>query len=285
VNVDLRTTLGQVPWARDVVRVSGDDAASFLQGQLSQDIDRLEPGSASWSWLLQPQGKVDALVRVTRDDDGFRIDTDEGWGDAVVTRLRRFVLRVKVAVDAVSSSCIAVRGPSATAIPGVAAGWPGVEGVDVFDSALLDGPPAAERGDLEALRVECGFPLMGRELGPDTIPAEAGQWLIDRTVSFTKGCFTGQELVARIDSRGGNVPRPIRGLILDGDQVPVPDAVVMASDAAVGRITSAAHSATLGAPVALAVLARSVAAGDEVTVQADGEPPQAARVAALPLVT
>src|SRR3546814_11977806 len=61
---------------------------------------------------------------------------------------------------------------------------------------------------------------MGSELTDATIPAEAGQWLIDASVSFTKGCYTGQELVARVDSRGGNVPRPVRGLVSDGDQMP-----------------------------------------------------------------
>src|SRR5690606_7561419 len=73
---------------------------------------------------------------------------------------------------------------------------------------------------LEALRIECGVPAMGAELTDATIPAEAGQWLIDASVSFSKGCYTGQELVARIDSRGGNVPRPVRGLRLGQDDVP-----------------------------------------------------------------
>src|SRR5687768_12379363 len=86
---------------RDVVRVSGPDAISFLQGQLSQDVDGLAVGATAWSLLLQPQGKVDALVRVTRiADDAVVLDVDGGFGDAVVTRLDRFKLRVKADIDA-----------------------------------------------------------------------------------------------------------------------------------------------------------------------------------------
>ena len=91
---------------------------------------------------------------------------------------------------------------------------------------------------------------MGAELTEATIPAEAGQWLIEASVSFTKGCYTGQELVARIDSRGGNVPRPLRGLLVDGDPAPV-GASVSRDGKEVGHVTSSARSEALGA-IALA---------------------------------
>ena len=96
--------------------------------------------------------------------------------------------------------------------------WPGVEGVDLLGPDGAPGIDLPEAGPeaLEALRVEAGVPAMGAEVHEGTIPAELGQWVIDASVSFTKGCYTGQELVARIDSRGGNVPRPVRGLLLDG---------------------------------------------------------------------
>ena len=78
---------------------------------------------------------------------------------------------------------------------------------------------------LNAVRVEAGWPAMGAELGPDldplVIPAEAGPWLVDASVSFTKGCYTGQELVARVDSRGSNTPRHLRGLVVSTDVAPV----------------------------------------------------------------
>jgi tRNA-modifying protein YgfZ len=114
------------------------------------------------------------------------------------------------------------------------AGWPGVEGADLLgpDPAARRAPEPSGPADLEALRIEAGVPVLGAELGPETIPAEAGAWVIEASVSFTKGCFTGQELVARIDSRGGNVPRPVRALRLDGDVVPPPGAEVLGPDGA-----------------------------------------------------
>jgi folate-binding protein YgfZ len=86
---------------------------------------------------------------------------------------------------------------------------------------------------------------MGAELTDRTIPAEAGQWVIDTSVSFTKGCFTGQELVARIDSRGGNVPRQLRGLVLSGGDAAPADAAVVVDGDEVGTVTSVARTVAL----------------------------------------
>src|SRR5919109_2413667 len=92
----LRHGAGAVWLPRDILRVAGPDALSFLQGQLSQDVVAVEIGASAWSFLLQPQGKVDALVRLTRTaDDEVVVDVDGGHGDAVVARLNRFKLRVK----------------------------------------------------------------------------------------------------------------------------------------------------------------------------------------------
>jgi folate-binding protein YgfZ len=121
---------------------------------------------------------------------------------------------------------------------------------------------------------------MGAELTEATIPAEAGQWLIDASVSFTKGCYTGQELVARVDSRGGNGPRPVRGLLVDGDPAPV-GAEVAVDGAAVGTVTSSGRSAALGA-VALAVVGRGTEVGAAVEIRWPGGSTQGT-LAALPL--
>jgi folate-binding protein YgfZ len=97
--------------------------------------------------------------------------------------------------------------------------------------------------DWEARRIAAGLPKMGAELTEKTIPAETD--LIPWTVSFTKGCYTGQELVARIDSRGGNVPRHLRGLLLP-DAIGPGTELVDAAGRAAGAVTSAAMSASLG---------------------------------------
>lgn len=271
---------------RDVVRVSGTDALAFLQGQVSQDVVALETGSSAWSFVLQPQGKVDAWFRMTRTgDDDLVLDVDGGFGSALVSRLERFKLRTKVEFEQVPWRCIAVRGCRVPADWDAGSaivadpGWPGAEGFDLL--GVDPRPPAGPRGgtpeDYDALRIECGIPAMGRELTERTIPAEAG--VVDSSVSFTKGCYTGQELVARIDSRGGNVPRRLRGLILDGPELPAPGAAVIVGGDKVGTITSAARSRRLDAVVALAYVKRSV----EPPVGADVDG-RVARIEGLPLL-
>jgi tRNA-modifying protein YgfZ len=268
--IDLRTTLGWFPEGRDVVRVAGPDAIDYLQGQLSQDIEALAVGSSTRSFVLQPTGKVDAWVRVTRAGaDEVVLDVDEGNGDALTARLRRFLLRTKADIDPLDWRTVALRGPGAAAAAPAVIGeevlvvpacWPGVEGVDVLGPAV-DPPPGIPEADASAyasLRIRSGVPLMGAELTDATIPAEAGPWVLDASVSFTKGCFTGQELVARIDSRGGHVPRHLRGLVVGTAERPSVGAPVVVDGADVGRVTSVAGSPGTDQGVALAYVKRGV---------------------------
>jgi folate-binding protein YgfZ len=122
---------------------------------------------------------------------------------------------------------------------------------------------------------------MGKEIDEKTIPAETG--VVDRAVSFTKGCFTGQELVARIDARGGNVPRHLRGIVVGTNVVPPAGATVTADGKDVGALTSVAESLERRAPVALAYVRRAVEPPADVTVAWDGGSAPA-RVEELPLV-
>jgi folate-binding protein YgfZ len=278
---------------RDALRVSGPEAASYLQGQLSQDVEALPEGASAWAFLLQPTGKVDTWLRATRvAADTFVLDTDAGAGEAMAARLARFKLRTRFDLDALAWRCVALRGVAVasldlSAVAGdvvvARAPWPTVPAVDLLGAEVQ--PPAGVRvcspDAYEALRIEEGVPAMGAELTAATIPGEAGRWAIDASVSFTKGCYTGQELVARIDSRGGNVPRPVRGLLVDGTAVPPPGTELHVDSKVVGRVTSSAMSLRFGRPVALAVLARSVGAGD--VVELATAPSITARVSALPL--
>jgi folate-binding protein YgfZ len=234
--------------ARDAVAVRGPDAPAYLQGQLSQDLQATGP-KAVWSWVLSPQGKVDALVRVTplSGDDNWLLDTDQGWGDALVDRLNRFKLRTKVEVERLPWKVLSHRntgyfGYGPDVIP---FDWGHLQGYDQIgeDPRPPDGVPLMSAEDYDAERIVAGFPKMGAELTDKTIPAETG--LIDRTVSFTKGCYTGQELVARIDSRGSNVPRRLRGLVFP-EQVVVGTELVDVEGRPAGLVTSAAHSAARG---------------------------------------
>lgn len=252
------------PIRRDIVTATGPDTIAFLQGQMSQDIGALSIRGVALSFLLQPQGKVDAWMRVHRSgNDEVRMDVDAGSGDAVVARLERFKLRTRCDVDLEAGvSGVAIR--HTTVAQGLPCGWPGVEGVDVLGADVehigdfgLD--PDILRYDEEAFdaeRICAGVPRMGAEITPDTIPAELGDWLVQASVSFTKGCFTGQELVARIDSRGGNVPRHLR--VFHTEDLPPPvGTAIMVGDKAVGAVTSAAVGAW-GDTVGLAFVHRSM---------------------------
>jgi folate-binding protein YgfZ len=284
----LRESAGAVELARDFVRVAGPDATSFLQGQLSQDVAGLAAGESTWALLLQPQGKVVALLRVLRvADEEFVLETDAGFGDAVIERLNRFKLRVKADLGPLDWRCVAIRGPKSHDVAAtgtgtvVAADWPGLAGADLVGPSPHAPPDAVpcSAEDYEAVRIEAGIPVMGRELDEKTIPAEAG--VVDRSVSFTKGCYTGQELVARIDSRGGNVPRHLRGLVLP-TEIPI-GATLRADGKDVGDVTSVAYSPGLGATVALAYVRRAVEPPADVEVAWDGGS-SSGRVEALPLV-
>ena len=290
--IALRRGLATVELGRDVVRVTGPEAVAYLQGQLSQDVAAVAVGGSAFSLLLAPQGKVDAFVRLTRTGDAeFLLDTDAGWGAGMIARLERFKLRVRCELELLDWRCLAVRGDGSAALPPspdgtwrVVAETPGVAGFDLLgpDPEPPEGALPVGADAYEALRIEAGVPRMGAELDSSTIPAAAG--IVERSVSFTKGCYTGQELVARIDSRGGNVPRRLRGVVVAGSVVPPPGAAVVVGAKVVGALTSVAQSFERQAPVALAYVSRGVEPPVEATVRWDGgEVP--AQVEALPLVS
>jgi folate-binding protein YgfZ len=290
----LRKGAGAFRAARDVLAARGPDAEEYLQGQLSQDVAGLAVGTTADSLLLEPDGKLSALLRVTRTDGhGFVLDVDAGYGDAVVARLRRFLLRAKVELELLDWRCLSLRGAGVDELAGglltvlaergvitQAFEWNGWRGVDLLGpSDVVLGPEgldlphgivACGAEAVEACRIVSGVPAMGAELTAKTIPHEAG--IVARAVNFTKGCYTGQELVARIESRGGNVPRRLVGIVAPAGP-PETDALSpgmtlhaggaddaggAAEDKVVGTLTSAAWSIELGAWAGLAYLHRNV---------------------------
>jgi folate-binding protein YgfZ len=269
---------------RDGVEAGGPDAGSFLQGQLSQNVLDLAPGQSRWSLLLEPTGKTVAWLRVTfTGDDQYLLDVDGGHGAAVIDRLHRFLIRIKCTIEPVPLRLLAVRGPGALEVSADTAvrhdpGWAQVESLDLVGPTvdLPTGVTDLAPEDLDRLRIQSGIPAMGREITPDVIPAELE--LIGRSVDFDKGCYTGQELVARIDSRGGNVPRRLRVVEVAG-AVPAMGAVVHGEGEDSGTLTSVAE--TPEGAVGLALVHRRVEAPADVTVRWDGaEAP--ARVHSVP---
>jgi len=277
----LQSAGGAVVVERDVLSVTGPEAARYLQGQLSQDVVAMV-GDSAWSFLLAPTGKVVSWLRVHRiDAENYVLETDPGYGDLILNRLKRFLLRTKATI-AEPQRCALVQHRWDSSL--VRLGGDGSEGALL---ATPVGPLVAGRDELfvdasvsdplvliadavagEAMiryRIAHGIPAMGTELTDDTIPGEAGAWVIDASVSFTKGCYTGQELVARIDSRGNNVPHPIRLLKLEGEASVGDDVTV--DGAAVGTITSVTPSLSAQLPaLALARVGRAVVPGTQVSV-------------------
>ena len=207
---------------RGFVCVQGDDAESYLQSQLSNQIAGLAVRASCWSLVLEPTGKLIAAVRVTRFEDSvFVLDTENEVLDAVVARLNRFKIRVKAEIQALDWQCIALRGPSARAfaaelgrVPSdglvVDAWWGGDDAVDLVGATVADvaGVSVGEPSTYEDLRVGAGWPRVGIDFPVGCVPAESG--LVGIAVSFSKGCYPGQELVERMDSRAVTAPHVLR---------------------------------------------------------------------------
>ncbi len=195
--------------ARDRVTVSGSDAQTYLQSQIAQEIRDLDVGSSRWSFVLDPTGKIDVLARVLRtSDDVFVLDTDAGFGEGLLARINRF----KIRVDAET----------------------------ILDLSANDAPGVQQ----EDARIAAGWPRMGTEIEPgSTIPATTG--VVTVAVNFQKGCYPGQELVERMDSRGADAPRSLRIVDLaDGEVVGSP--VGDGDGNEVGKVTSVSSDGTLG---------------------------------------
>jgi len=228
---------------RAYVRVQGPDAVDYLNRMLSNDVP--DSGSVD-ALLLTAKARVIAPVLVwRRGDDDVLLLTEPELGEALRTQLTRMRFAAKCEIEPEAHVSTVVLG-GADGIPNRDYGVPAVE---VLDSDA-DGD-----ADLERLRIEAGTPLYGRELDDRVLPAEAG--LEERAISFTKGCYPGQEPIARQHFRG-KVNRRLRVLEVEG--APAPETPVVHGGKDVGRITSAVEG------VALAYVRVEVPAGASLEV-------------------
>jgi tRNA-modifying protein YgfZ len=275
---------------RGKLALTGPEAKAFLHGQVTQDIEGLEPGRGAYAAFLTHKGKMLGDLRVLDAGDELLLDTERATLQELFNMIRRYKLGMAVELHkrTLERGLLSLVGPDARRVAGVSladvehAHAPAViadrpvravvtdGGVDVLcDAADTDAVrtalvaagavPVAEAA-AEVLRVEAGRPRWGFELDDTVIPQEAG--LNERAVSFTKGCYVGQETVARLHYRG-KPNRHLRGLRLSepaahGDPVAL-------GDREVGRIGSAVVSPVHG-PIALALLRREAEPGGAVTV-------------------
>jgi tRNA-modifying protein YgfZ len=247
---------------RSFVRVAGPAAEEYLNRMVSNDVAALGPGESCEALLLTPKARVIApLVVLRRAADDFLVLTEPELGERLRTHLLRYRLRSRVEVEPEAHESVLVLGTSDGGIANADYGVPAVE--------LLDARPPdareATNDELEILRIRARTPRYGREIDDRVLPAEAG--LLERAVSFTKGCYPGQEPVVRLHHRG-HANRGLRVVELAGD-LPDYDAEVRHGDKLVGRVTSAAREPG-GGIVALAYVRVEVPADAELTV---GETP------------
>ena len=220
---------------REFVRVAGPDACDYLQRMVSNDVESLRSGEACPALLLTAKGRVIAPLLVwRRDGDDVLLLTEPELGEVVrahLTRMR-FAAKCEIELEEHASTIVFA---DADGIPNRDYGRAAVE--------VLDAPVAETltEQELEQLRIEAATPRYGRELDDRVLPAEAG--LDERAVSFSKGCYPGQEPVARQHYRG-KVNRRLRVLALDGD-TPAPETPVLYEGKDVGRVTSAVSGVAL----------------------------------------
>ena len=302
---------------RAVLEVTGSDSVEWLQGMLSNDVQDLKPGTGVPAAVLNIQGKILADVLVLRTDNGFLVMLDKPLASEVVEHLNRYLIADEVEIADLSAefSVVSIQGPEA------GARLAGVLGLDGLPAEKLSHAEVAHAGgrlrviqashtgepgfdlmvpkdhlqDLaelpaaraipwigirarETLRIEAGIPRYGVDMDADTLLLET---CLDDAVSFTKGCYLGQETVERIHSRG-HVNRKLTGFKVERAEVPDAGDSVLDGDRAIGRVTSAVASPRFGCPIALGYLHRDyLEPGTVVALEHHGRAVHAA-VQALP---
>ena len=294
---------------RGVLRLTGTDRATWLQGLVTNDVLALSPGQRVYNAYLTPQGRMLTDMWVVATDDALLLDVPAPLAVSLAERLNGLIFSEDSQVSDVSAQmpCTYVMGAGARldnlrapvlpgsgvlvkdvefCVPVLAAYGPldallAANGLEALQSAA-----DVDLDTLEVLRVEAGVPRFLVDMTEETIPLEAV--IEDRAISFTKGCYVGQEIIVRVTTRGGGrVARRLVGLKLEGgDNQPSPArmAPIQSGDRPIGQVTSAVWSPALSAHVALGYVHRDfVEPGTAVQVMAEGSPVNAV-VTALPFV-
>ena len=288
---------------RGKLLLKGSEAAEYLQGQLTNDIEALSPGEGCYAALLDRKGHMQADMRVLAlAEDEIWVDTEPEALEAAHRHLGTYKIGREVEIEDVTAerAIVSLIGPRSAAVVGappppehasVRLSFDGVDclavgtalGIDLIAAAAdggrlfaglaAAGAPAVSPGAAEILRIEAGTPRFGAEMDTSTMPAEAG--IVEAAVDFEKGCYIGQETVARLHYKG-KPNRHLRGLRLSAPAEP--GAALLLGEKAVGKLGGACISPVHG-PIALAILRREAEPGAELLVGEDGV---TARVADLP---
>ena len=247
--------------------MNGPDAASYLNRMVSNEVAELPVGESCEALLLTPKARVVApMVVWRRGEDDFLLLTEPEAGERLARELLRTRFAAKCEVGVEEHSSTVVLGADEQLVLNQHKLVPsrdyGIPAVELIDAEAPEGAEPIGEDELERLRILARTPRLGRELDDRVMPAEAG--LEERAISFTKGCYPGQEPVARLHYRG-HPNRGLRVLALEGAELPDYDAELTLDGKVVGRVTSAAPDPEHGV-IALAFVRREVPADAELGV-------------------
>ena len=292
---------------RGVLAVTGSDRMTWLQGLLTNDVVALPIGGVCDAAYLTPQGRMISDMRVVNLPDRALLDVPGSLAEALRSRLDGLLFSEDAEIAHLSRQTVIVdvHGPEAPDVidrladeiespTAVISDSPyGVPGFSVFISAADAGPLVVRMSSLGAaettletldvLRVEAGRPAFLIDMDEHTIPLEAG--IEDRAISFTKGCYVGQEVIVRVMHRGqGRVAKKLVGLLLATAELPKAGASILAGDRDVGKVTSAVWSPALERGIALGYVHRDFASvGTSMHIRSSGDL-VSAQVSSLPFV-
>ncbi len=268
---------------RDIYRLSGTDRVRFLNGQVTNDILNLPEGQSLHACALSAKGKLNGDLFVTAWSEDILLDWDRVLSEALVPRLERYMIADDVTLDTPDYNLFHVLAPLEserlpTAVRVASSNRFRRTGVDLFipKSLQLDLPqvlnqPVLSDAEVEELRIERGIPKWGKELNDNVIPVEAG--LDQDSISYTKGCYLGQEVISRIRSIG-HVNRHLRGVRLTkGETLPIGSTLLDMAQKSIGQVTSTICSQRLGKRIGLAFVRRGYEQpGTRCSLRPPGEP-------------
>jgi folate-binding protein YgfZ len=244
---------------RGVLAVTGADRATWLQGLLTNDVESLTDGQSTYAAYLTPQGRMITDMNVVARGDRLLLDVPAPLAAALRDKLDGLICSEDVQVADESAHLWVWTVISEGAL---------VDAIDETLPAEYGHLPAIDIDTFEVIRIERGVPRFLADMNEDTIPLEAG--IEDRAISFTKGCYVGQEIIVRVTHRGGGrVAKKLVRWIADSSAqvVPLPESKIMAADREIGRVTSAAFSPGMNRVVGLGYVHRDfTGSGTDVTV-------------------
>ena len=250
-------TLTFVLSPRALWRMTGSDRVRYLNGQVTNDIARLASGQACYAAVCTAKGRMEGDLHIAVHDDAFYLDSDFSQHESLGSRLDKYLIADDAVVEDLGDqwSLSHVFGEIPPSVPpnGFVVANPrfGLPGHDVWIAGagpVLVGDPV-EADVVETLRLEHAIPRWGVELNANTLPPEGGPHLL-RAISYTKGCYVGQETIARLKSVG-HVTRILVLLQADGDLPPAPGTKLTKDAQKVGLVVSSGFSPRLGKAIAL----------------------------------